>query len=180
MKAEFLAGLLLALLILAPVPVACRTAPATSQEKGAPPAKNGEDRSSGAKDAQSFPQVLRISAEEVKRMLEEKAKMVLVDTRDSLSYDDGHIQGAVNVYYDPTVDPRDREPMLTALPMDKLIVISCDCNNEEDSAPMVMELLQLGYDRDKVKALRGGTLRWNALHYPVYRTPPNASAEKEK
>jgi rhodanese-related sulfurtransferase len=78
------------------------------------------------------------------------------------------------------VDARERESTLAVLPMDTPIVLYCECNNEEDSAPMVRELRDLGYDRDKVKALKGGSIRWRALHYPFVSTPANASTEKEK
>jgi rhodanese-related sulfurtransferase len=113
-------------------------------------------------------------------MLDQKAKVVLVDTRDSLTYDDGHIDGAVNIFYDPTVDPRQRENLLGALPANTLLVLYCECNNEEDSAPMVVELWNLGYDHDKVKALKGGSIRWRQLKYGFVSTPSDASAEKAK
>ena len=32
---------------------------------------------------------------------------------------------------------------------------------------MALELWQLGYDKDKLKALRGGSLRWEELDYPM-------------
>ena len=32
---------------------------------------------------------------------------------------------------------------------------------------MALELWQLGYDKDKLKALRGGSLRWEDLDYPM-------------
>lgn len=184
MKFQFLAALLLAVLILAPLPAASRTPQPAPQQKPAPPAKSGDVQSTAAKSAdkeeQPYPQVLRITAEEVKRMIEQKADIVVVDTRDSLSYDDGHLRGAINIYYDPTVDPSEREMTLVALPMNKLVVLYCECNNEEDSAPMIVELLKLGYDRNKVKALRGGSIRWRELGYPFISTPSNASTEKTK
>ena len=71
------------------------------------------------------PQISRITAEELKKLLDEKADIVVVDTRDSLSYDYGHIPGAVNIYYDPNGDPMNREMTLVALPADKLIVLYC-------------------------------------------------------
>jgi len=184
MKCEFLAALLLAVLMLAPLPAASRTPQPASQQKAAPPAKDTGGPSSAAKSAakeeQPYPDVLRIPAEEVKRMIEQKADIVLVDTRDSLSYDDGHLQGAINIYYDPTVDPSEREMTLVALPMNKLVVLYCECNNEEDSAPMILELWKLGYDHDKVKALRGGSIRWRELGYPFISTPTNPPTEKAK
>jgi len=71
------------------------------------------------------PSVLRISAEDLKGMLDAGEEVVVVDTRDSMSYNYGHIQTAVNIYYDPTGDPMGREMILVALPMDKLIVLYC-------------------------------------------------------
>ena len=73
----------------------------------------------------AYPEVSRITAEELKHLMDTKGEYVLVDTRDSYSYDYGHIKGAINIYYNPTGDPLAREMMLMALPMDKLIIIYC-------------------------------------------------------
>ena len=70
--------------------------------------------------------VPRMTPEELKQLIEKKVEHVLVDTRDSSGYDSGHIKGAVNIYYNPTGDPLTREIMLTALPMDKIIITYCD------------------------------------------------------
>ncbi len=119
-----------------------------------------------AQDNAVLPHIPRITVEELRQMIEEGADIVTVDTRDSASYASGHIQGAVNIYYDPTSDPMQRQMMLMALPMDKLIVTYCDCTDDSSSAKMAEELYQLGYDRDKVKVLAGGSLRWAELKYP--------------
>lgn len=71
------------------------------------------------------PGILRITPQELKGMLDAGTPPVIVDTRDSLSYSTGHIPGAVNIYYDPAGDPMNREMMLIALPMDKLVVLYC-------------------------------------------------------
>ena len=71
------------------------------------------------------PAVTRIEPKELKRLLDDKTPMVIVDTRDSLSYETGHIPGAVNIRYDRSGDPSSREMMLVALPMDKLVVLYC-------------------------------------------------------
>jgi len=71
------------------------------------------------------PEVARIDAEELRDMLDNKADVVVVDTRDGLSYEDGHIPSAINVYYDPIADPSTREMTLVALPMNRQIVIYC-------------------------------------------------------
>ncbi len=127
----------------------------------------GSAPSAAAKDDVVLPNIPRITAEELKQMIEKQATVVTVDARDSGSYDAGHIKGAVNIYYDPTADPMDRQMMLMALPMDKLIVTYCDCTDDASSANIAQELYKLGYDRDKVKVLSGGSLRWVELKYPL-------------
>ncbi len=73
----------------------------------------------------AHPEVPRITAEELKQLVDSKADIVIVDTRDSLSYSYGHIPGAINIYYDPNGDPTTREMTLVALPADKLIALYC-------------------------------------------------------
>jgi 3-mercaptopyruvate sulfurtransferase SseA len=73
----------------------------------------------------AHPEVPRITVEELKRLIDQKADIVIVDTRDGASYDYGHIPGAINIYYDPNGDPAEREMILVALPADKLIVTYC-------------------------------------------------------
>jgi len=123
-----------------------------------------------AKDAEPFPEVPRITAEEVQRLAKDKGKVVFVDTDDSEAYEAEHIEGAVNIPFDPTSDLHEKDQSLSALPGDRLVVFYCNCAHEEDSAPMVMEMWQLGYARDKVKALKGGLARWEKLGYPLAGT----------
>ena len=80
---------------------------------------------SGEEDDVVHPEISRITAEELKQLIDEEGEFVLVDTQGSMSYDLGHIEGAINIYYDPTGDPVALEMMLMGLPMDKLIVIYC-------------------------------------------------------
>jgi rhodanese-related sulfurtransferase len=116
------------------------------------------------------PDLPRITAEELRQMIDKGGELVTVDVRDSGSYDAGHIKGAVNIYYDATGDPTDRQMMLMALPMDKLIVTYCDCTDDASSAAVAQELHKLGYDLDKIKILSGGSLRWVELKYPLVGT----------
>jgi rhodanese-related sulfurtransferase len=120
-----------------------------------------------AEDKVVLPGIPRIKAEELKPMIDSGGPFVVVDVRDSGSYEAGHIKGAVNVYYDATADPTDRQMMLIALPMDKLIITYCDCTDDASSANMAQELYKLGFDKDKVKVLSGGSLRWVELKYPM-------------
>ena len=80
---------------------------------------------SAEEDEMIHPELPRITAEELKQLMDEEGEYVLVDSRDSASYDQGHIKGAVNIYYNPTADPVSIEMMLLGLPMDKLIIIYC-------------------------------------------------------
>jgi rhodanese-related sulfurtransferase len=114
-----------------------------------------------------LPKIPRIKAEELRQMVDKGADMVIVDVRDSGSYEAGHIKGAINIYYDSTADPMDRQMMLLALPMEKLVVTYCDCSDDASSAKIADELYMLGFDRDKVKVLSGGSLRWVELKYPM-------------
>jgi len=138
--------------------------------RAAAPAKANQDKSAPAKDALPFPDVPRITPEQVQRLAKTNGNVVLVDTDDAETYEAEHIRGAVNIPYDPTADPRAQDPSLSALPGDRLIVFYCNCPHEEDSAPVVMEMWQLGYDHDKVKALQGGLSRWEHLGYPLAGT----------
>jgi len=133
----------------------------------------GAFSAASAKEEVVLPNIPRITAEELKQMIDKGADLVAVDTRDSGSYDAGHIKGAINIYYNPTADPTERQMMLIALPMEKLIVTYCDCTDDANSAQLADELYKLGYDRDKVKVLSGGSLRWVELKYPLVTSSNN-------
>ena len=176
MKPQFFAVFLLGTLMLMPAALSSSALPKYPQQ--APSAKTGQGASASAKDKEPFPQVPRITGEEVERLAKNKGNVVLVDTDDSEVYAAEHIKGAVNIPYDPTVDAREQDQSLSALPGDKVIVFYCNCPHEEDSAPMVLEMWELGYDHDKVKALKGGLTRWEQLGYPLARTDVGAAQEK--
>ena len=71
-------------------------------------------------------EILRISCEEVNQLIVNVEDAVLIDIRSHSSYEAGHLKGAVNIYYNPTGSPFDREITLSALPVDKLLIIYCD------------------------------------------------------
>ncbi|MEJ2247398.1 MAG: rhodanese-like domain-containing protein [Acidobacteriota bacterium] len=114
-----------------------------------------------------LPDLPRISVEELRQMIDKNADIVIVDTRDGGSYAAGHIKGAINIHYDVTSDPMQRQMMLIALPMDKLIVTYCDCTDDANSANVAQELYDLGYDLKYLRVLSGGSLRWVELQYPL-------------
>jgi len=178
MKPYFLAALVVGLLILMPGGLSSSPLPQSSQKASPSAKKSAEGSAAAAKEELPFPDVPRITAEEVTRLMKDKGNVVIVDTDDSESYEAEHIKGAVNIFYDPTNDIRNQDQTLSALPGDKLIVFYCNCSHEEDSAPMVQEMWQLGYDKDKVKALQGGLTRWEQLHYPLVGTEVNKNSTK--
>jgi rhodanese-related sulfurtransferase len=177
MKRPLLAGFLVGLLMLLPAGLSSRTLPENPQQAPSP-AKASQDPATSAKEKLPFPEVPRITAEEVARLMKDKGSVVLVDTDDPLTYEAEHIRGAINIPFDPTGDIRNQDQSLSVLPGDKLIVFYCNCPHEEDSAPMVLEMWQLGYDRDKVKTLQGGLTRWEQLGYPLVGTDVNKRSER--
>jgi len=117
----------------------------------------------------AHPEVPRIPAKDVKRMIAEKADIVIVDTQPAENYDMWHLPSAVNIPYISTANPMDRQLMLIALPMDKLIVIYCLCEEGTDSARVALELIDLGYSKDNIKVLEGGLIQWDASDYPIIK-----------
>jgi rhodanese-related sulfurtransferase len=117
----------------------------------------------------AHPEVARIPAKELVQLIESKADIVIVDTQAADGYEMWHIPSAVNVTYDPVADPMVRQLMLIALPMDKLIVIYCLCEEGTDSARMALELIDLGYSRENIKVLEGGLIEWDANDCPIIK-----------
>jgi rhodanese-related sulfurtransferase len=138
--------------------------PAQSQS-GTSPGKIAES----SKIKIAHPEVPRIAALEVKQLIAKKADIVIIDSQPSENYEMWHIPTAVNIPYISTANPTDREMMLMALPMEKLIVIYCLCEEGTDSARMALELIRLGYDHEKVRVLEGGMVNWNEKGYPMIK-----------
>ena len=111
----------------------------------------------------------RITCEDLKQLMD-KGEEIIIDTRTSSSYNEEHIKGAFNIYYNPASDPMERAMTFTALPADKPIVIYCDCTDESESAMMALELMDQRYDIDEVKALSQGFMRWKELGYPTEKS----------
>jgi 3-mercaptopyruvate sulfurtransferase SseA len=102
----------------------------------------------------------RITAEELKKLMDEGADMVVVDTRYPYWYRKGHIKGAINFPWAETL----REP--TVLPRAKLLVLYCDCECEETSGDVAIQLIRdWGYKN--IRVLQGGWVEWIKLGYPT-------------
>ena len=118
----------------------------------------------------AHPEVPRMPAAELAQLIKTKADIVIVDTQPSDGYQMWHIPSAVNIPYVSTANPMDRQLMLIALPMNKVIVVYCLCEEGTDSARMALELRDLGYDYDKIKVLEGGLIKWDEKGYPMIKT----------
>jgi 3-mercaptopyruvate sulfurtransferase SseA len=100
----------------------------------------------------------RITAEELKKLMDEGADMVVVDTLYPYWYKKGHIKGAINFPWAETI----KEP--TVLPRTKLVVLYCDCECEETSADVGVQLVRdWGYKN--IRVLKGGWVEWIKLGY---------------
>jgi 3-mercaptopyruvate sulfurtransferase SseA len=102
----------------------------------------------------------RITAEELKKLMDEGADLVVVDTLYPYWYKKGHIKGAINFPWAETI----KEP--TVLPRTKLVVLYCDCECEETSADVAVQLVRdWGYKN--IRVLKGGWVEWIKLNYPT-------------
>ena len=114
-------------------------------------------------DASMVPPVTFIKPAEVLKMMNDHdTSFVLVDTQPEEAFADGHIPGAINFPWVPQVRP----PI--SLPRDKMLILYCPCNHDEDSIDMYKKLAEFGYLNTKV--LEGGWYKWVALKYPVVGT----------
>src|SRR5512147_2592968 len=78
-----------------------------------------------------------ITPEALKELIEKKDDTILiVDTQPKAAYKAGHIKGAINFPWAPEVKNA------SDLPHDRILVLYCDCANEEDSIDMAKQLLR--------------------------------------
>ena len=155
--------------------MACSASPPVTDFNGTPgtfstqASKQAPGNTASAESEEAHPEIPRITAEELKQLVDKKADIVVVDTQSVEGYDSGHVPTSVNIPYSPTDNPMDREMTLIALPMTKLIVLYCDCIDGADSAAVALQMRDLRYDNDKVKVLKGGLNRWRELAYPLIK-----------
>jgi rhodanese-related sulfurtransferase len=103
-----------------------------------------------------------VSADELKKMIETKADVVIVDVQPKGAYNYGHIKGAINLPWAQEM----KGPV--KLPKNRMLVLYCDCTHEEDSTSAATQLVEkYGYSADKVRLLKGGWSGWVKLGYPV-------------
>jgi len=145
------APMALALMVL----VSCASALPTTTTPG-----NRLEASKGTRPCVPTDNVPRITVEELKKLMDEGADIVVVDTLYPYWYKRGHIKGAINFPWAEAI----KEP--TILPRNKLLVLYCDCECEETSADVGEQLIKdWGYKN--VKVLKGGWVEWVKLGYPT-------------
>ncbi len=107
--------------------------------------------------------VSKVKPEELKKLIESKADVIVVDAQPKGAYDVGHIPGAVNLPWVPQIKSPGK------LPKNKDLILYCACTHDEDSTDLANQLVtRFGYTR--VKLLEGGWLKWVELGYPQEKT----------
>jgi len=109
------------------------------------------------------PEISRISIDELKKLIDTKSDIIILDTQQKDIYDKGHIKGAISFPWKADISDADVEK----LAKDKLIVTYCDCGpGESDSSDVASQLIELGFVTVKVlgdPAIRG----WKKAGYPL-------------
>jgi rhodanese-related sulfurtransferase len=102
-----------------------------------------------------------ISLERLRQLVERGDQSILVvDTQPQRVYEMGHIKGAVNLPWAMDLQTPGN------LPKDKILILYCDCQEEEDSIDMARQLKEK-WNYERIKLLKGGWSRWKGLGYPV-------------
>jgi adenylyltransferase/sulfurtransferase len=108
----------------------------------------------------SAQEVQSIKPEELQKLIESKADIVVVDNQPKGAYDMGHIPGAFNFPWAMQI----KVPV--NLPRNKALILYCACSHEEDSTDVAQKLMkEFGYNN--IQVLEGGWLRWVELGYPT-------------
>jgi 3-mercaptopyruvate sulfurtransferase SseA len=54
-----------------------------------------------------------------------------------------------------------------SLPKDKMIVVYCDCPEEESAKFLAQVLIRAGHSPANIRVLKGGWYKWLELNYPI-------------
>lgn len=103
----------------------------------------------------------RLEPTELKRMLDDGERVVIVDLRHPLDYlpDPRTLPGALSLTPDKLMEQSER------IPRDQEIVLFCTCPSEATAARMALTLRKMGIRQ--VRPLRGGYDEWKRLGYPL-------------
>jgi membrane protein DedA with SNARE-associated domain/rhodanese-related sulfurtransferase len=107
--------------------------------------------------------LVRISVEDLKRLVDEGHGPVVIDVRNSvgLKLDPYRIPGAM------PFDPAALQETVAKLPAGREVVVYCTCPNDAGAAQVARLLMDLGIH--SARPLHGGLRAWLAAGYPVER-----------
>jgi sulfur-carrier protein adenylyltransferase/sulfurtransferase len=116
-------------------------------------------------------EIREVSVEDVKRLLDTRAPVRLIDVREADEYSGGRLPGAVHIprgFLELRIEDKAGR--------DEELVVYCAGGTR--SALAVRTLRELGYTR--VASLAGGYNRWSDAHYPVEKPVVLTPAQKER
>jgi molybdopterin/thiamine biosynthesis adenylyltransferase/rhodanese-related sulfurtransferase len=117
-------------------------------------------------------QISAVSLEEIKRRLEAREPMVLVDVREKEEFRAGYIPGAISV-------PRGfLEIQIEQKVTDKNAPVVVYCAGGTRSALAAKTLMDLGYTR--VESANPGFVRWKDLGFPMETPPQLTDAQRDR
>lgn len=103
--------------------------------------------------------VSSITAEEVKRALENKADVIVIDVRTREEYSEGHINGSILLPVDTV-----HKKIVSIIPdKNKIVYVHCRSGTRSKRAVKIME--KMGYTN--IFNMQGGFLAWEQLGLPV-------------
>jgi len=107
--------------------------------------------------------VPRVSIQELKKMMDDKIAVTIIDVQPKDVYAAGHIKGAISLPWKSQIALED----VFSLKEDQLIITYCDCGpGEADSSNVADQLIQFGYPN--VKVLKDPSIKgWRAAGYPM-------------
>jgi len=110
--------------------------------------------------------VPRISIEELKKMMDDRAAVTILDVQPKDVYAAGHIKGAISLPWKSQIALED----VWSLKEDQLIITYCDCGpGEADSSNVADQLIQFGYTN--VKVLKDPSIKgWREAGYPMEKS----------
>lgn len=114
----------------------------------------------------------KISAVELKNLMDDGQQVIIVDVRNPLSRetDPEAIPGAIHLLFEE-IDHRHDE-----LPKNKEIVLYCTCPNNISSARTALTLKRQGVQR--VRPLEGGLDAWRGRKFPTERVARSTDQQR--
>ena len=98
-----------------------------------------------------------VTVQEARRLIEDKPGLVILDVRTASEYEEGHIEGAVNI------PVQELSVRFDELSIDDELLVYCRTGNR--SAQAVDVLLDLGFT--KIHHMNEGITGWTEAGYPV-------------